>query len=136
MKAITHLVVHHSASPRDTTTLEDVRRWHIDPHRPGGPFDEVGYHFIIEGYGRLRFGRHIRWVGAHSVPNSAKLGCCLTGDNTDPLERWSSDQLATLRLLVLSLRFVIPDLIVIGHRDDQLPGKTECPGLELAALNL
>jgi hypothetical protein len=136
MKPITHLIVHHSASPRDSTTLEDLARWHTDPAKPGGPFDAVAYHFVIEGYGRLRYGRHVRWVGAHSAPNAAKLGVCIVGDQTDPDERWSSTQLATLRLLVVSLRMIVPDLDVIGHRDDQRSGYTECPGLEVGALNL
>ena len=43
---IDRLIVHHSASPR-STTLKDIRRWHVDERG----WEDVGYHFVIDGFG-------------------------------------------------------------------------------------
>ena len=40
---ISRLVVHHSASPIDKTTVRDIEDWHV---RDNG-WDAIGYHFVI-----------------------------------------------------------------------------------------
>ncbi len=134
MKYIRLIVIHHSDSPRDSTTLEDIRRWHTDPSRPGGPFDDIGYHFVIEGDGQIRHGRLLPLQGAHARPNNSRIGICITGDNTQPGEEWSTEQLLSGRLLVAALRTVWPGLPVEGHRDVMRHGYTVCPGVDVSEL--
>lgn len=49
---VTKLVIHHSASPRDTTTIDKITKWH--KHRG---FATVGYHKVILGNGSIKAGR-------------------------------------------------------------------------------
>ena len=51
MRQITHLVIHHSASPL-STTFYDILGWHTDPNKVGGPFDDIGYHGVILSSGQ------------------------------------------------------------------------------------
>lgn len=134
MDYIDRIVIHHSASSRDRTTLEQIRGWHTDEDKPGGPFDDIGYHFVIEGSGELRHGRLLPLQGAHAAPNNGRVGICITGDNTKPGEEWNAEQLLSARLLVASLRTIWPELPVDGHRDVVRPGHTVCPGVDLREL--
>ena len=130
---IERLVIHHSASPL-STTFEDIVKWHTDP-KPGGrgwPF--IGYHWIILADGSIRVGRPMGIRGAHAPPNKGRLGVCCVGNNTIDGQGWTVDQILSVRQLVASVRLLIPDLVVSGHRDVMRPGYTECPGLDLQAL--
>ena len=129
MKQITTLVIHHSASGRDTTTLGEISHWHIDRG-----WKDIGYHYVIEGSGIVRIGRRLPETGAHAPPNADRIGVCVTGDNTVTGELWNAEQIAALHTLVNALRVVVPWIEVTGHRDVMAPGYTECPGLDIEAL--
>lgn len=129
MHLIRRIIVHHSASPRETTKLEDIDAW----HRKRG-FDMVGYHYVIEGNGDVKVGRQLNRRGAHCLQDGANfdsIGICLVGDNTKPGEEWSSKQRAALLWLIYSLREVFQKQFpVFGHRD--IPGtSTLCPGRDI-----
>jgi len=127
---ITMIVVHHSASAQ-TTTLEDIRSWHI-----ARCFSDIGYHFVIEHDGRVRHGRPVSQMGAHAKgANRGSLGVCVVGDNTSPLKAWNEQQKLSLARLVDALRLVydIPLELVKGHREVGTT-KTECPGITGEAL--
>ena len=123
MRTISRIIVHHSASPPDTTTLEDIDRW----HRSRG-FNGAGYHFVCEADGRIRKGRPIAQHGAHAKgANRDSVGICIVGDNTRENERWTEAQRFALVDLVDALRLVFGPLPVLRHRD---VAATECPGLD------
>ena len=127
MRAIDRIIIHHSASPRATTTLEQIAGW----HRERG-FDEIGYHLVIQEAGVVRAGRAFDVVGAHARGfNTSSVGVCVVGNNTIPEEVWSHEQIVALRAVVGTLLAVFPDAMVCGHRD---VGRTECPGLDVRAL--
>lgn len=130
------LVVHHSASPRDTTTLELIREWHTDPRKKGGPFRDVGYHFVIEASGAIRPGRPLPRIGAHAPPNAKRIGFCIAGDNTVAGENWNGAQIVSAIRLIGAVRLLWPSIDVEGHRDVMAPGYTECPGLDVAEVLL
>ena len=129
------LVIHHSATRRDTTASIDRG------HRAKG-WDGVGYHFVV-GNGRAMADGQIdptfRWrqqrEGAHagssplSKPlNETGIGICLIGNFN---EDWpGSGQERRLVVLCAVLIRHLPGLTparIIGHRD--VPGKdTDCPG--------
>lgn len=127
---VKRLIVHHSASPRETT-LEQIDGW----HREKG-FEGVGYHWIIEAEGAVRQGRSPTLQGAHAKgANGDSWGVCVTGNNTMPGQQWSPVQVDALRKFVDSVRMLVPGIRVYGHRD--VPGgltRTECPGLDVRAI--
>jgi hypothetical protein len=127
---VTHLIIHHSASP-PTTTFEQIRTWHL---KRG--WVDIGYHWVIEGNGTLKHGRAAWTTGAHVLnQNQSKWGVCVVGNNTRQEQRWNDSQLSTLRAVVYACRLVAPQIKVVGHRD--LPHTaTECPGLDIRALGI
>ena len=134
MKSIDSIVIHHSASSRDATTLEDIRMWHTDPDKPGGAFEDIGYHFCVEADGGVRHGRALPRTGAHAPPNSGRIGICIVGDNTVFGEEWKIEQVLAARVLIDALHQIWPGLPVEGHRDVMAEGHTECPGVDVARL--
>tara|TARA_R100000664_G_scaffold27686_1_gene38536 strand:- start:6889 stop:7302 length:414 start_codon:yes stop_codon:yes gene_type:complete len=124
LKNVSRVVVHHSASDRDTTTPETIYRWHRDRG-----WRDIGYHFIITGDGALHFGRPENQTGAHTKGhNQTALGVCVTGnfEKSQPTpKQWE--------MLTLFLQRCI-DKYGLHRRDihwHQEFGNTACPGKNL-----
>lgn len=118
------IVIHHTASPRDTTTLEMVTKWHTDKGWNG-----IGYHRFIDGKGKLYQGRPDSQIGAHAYGhNRDTMGICVAG-NFDR-ESLGAAQRKTLvqTLAVLCARHGLTEKDIIGHRDLMA---TSCPGGDL-----
>jgi N-acetyl-anhydromuramyl-L-alanine amidase AmpD len=126
MTTIEELIIHHSASPRSTTAAA-IRKWHI----AAKGWKDIGYHYVIEGDGRIVVGRPLPQTGAHCVPNARRIGVCVSGDNTLRAHCWNKQQELALRDLVDAIRLLWPAIRIMGHRD-AMPGHTECPGLDVA----
>lgn len=125
-RKITRIIIHHSASSRDTTTVAQIEGWHLKEGYTG-----IGYHKIITGDGTAHQGRADEAIGAHAYgSNHDSLGICVTG-NFDK-EHPSAAQRKTLvqTLAVLCRRHGIPPERIIGHRDTIA---TACPGKNLYA---
>lgn len=121
MRKITKIVIHHSASARDTTTIADITRWHLEKK-----YDGIGYHRVIEGDGEVKMGRDDERIGAHAYgANTSTLGICLTGnfDKEKPDPRQIEALIQTLA--VLCKRHGLKASSIIGHRDTIA---TSCPG--------
>jgi N-acetylmuramoyl-L-alanine amidase len=125
LRDITTIVLHHSASPRDTTSADEIREW----HRTKG-WDDIGYHYVVEGDGSLKMGRSIDMQpAAQSGHNAGTIAICVVGDNTKDGEGWTDSQRITAHSLIVMLRNVLGWRIPIaGHRD---LGTTECPGVDV-----
>lgn len=128
-KKIRYLIVHHSATNRDLTTFEAIKRYHIKERG----WADIGYHWVITGDGELHKGRSEEYVGSHCrtpAPsmNFRSLGICLTGDFTKEFP--SSEQFFTLASLLKSLvnKYRIPYDNVLGHVE---VAATLCPGPQL-----
>ena len=125
---ITHLVIHHSATPAKTTTHDGVKKYHIETNG----WSDIGYHYTIDHKGIVNRGREDRTIGAHARgANSYSLGICLFGNfNT---EHPTAEQIEVLIKLLRNLQetYSIPAGNIIGHRD---VGKTECCGNNLYGL--
>lgn len=122
---VSNLIVHHSASPRDTTTVEDIRSW----HKSRG-FEDIGYHWVIEADGAIKQGRLPTIKGAHAKGrNWDSWGVCVVGDNTSASEAWSPAQEDSLISLIRAVRVILPRVRVLGHREAGTT-PTECPGLD------
>jgi N-acetylmuramoyl-L-alanine amidase len=127
---ISRIVLHHSASPRATTTAADILAWHTDPRRVDGPFDTIGYHFVIEGDGALRYGRPLDKVpAAQKGANLKTIAVCIVGNNLIDDEVWTDAQLISGHSLIVMLRSVLGRrLPFCGHRD---LAASDCPGVDV-----
>ena len=130
MAPIRRIVIHHSASPRETT-FEQIEGWHL-----AKGWDAIGYHYLIDGDAKVHVGRPIVFQGAHAKgANRDSIGICVTGDNTRGGMEWSHEQRVRLRELVAALRTALPGVEVMGHRE--VPGAaTACPGEDVSWLRV
>lgn len=136
--AYTRITVHHSADPnpveldgtsaRTYEAMREIQKAHMDGKTT--QYGDIGYHFVIDPYGRLLEGRDIAYQGAHAYGdnNILNIGICLIG-NFDK-ERPTKAALETLQreLDTLRQRYDIPKTRVYGHRELR---STECPGENL-----
>ena len=84
-----YIVIHHSASSRDYTSIKQINDWHEARYKVlGFPKSElgfyIGYHRVITGDGAIAKTRNDREEGAHALTddymNLKSIGICLTGN--------------------------------------------------------
>ena len=137
MRRIDTFIVHCSAThPGQDIGVEAIRRWHMDPDKEGGPFSDIGYHFVIRRDGTIETGRPINKIGAHAKGhNRNSLGLVLVGGvdrEGNPECNYTREQWRALDILVPGLQFSFPAAVTKGHRD--LPGVTkDCPCFDVGA---
>jgi N-acetylmuramoyl-L-alanine amidase len=131
----TRITVHHSADPNpvalDGTTaktyeaVREIQKAHMDGKNTH--YGDIGYHFVIDPYGRVIAGRDLEWQGAHAYGdnNIQNIGICLIGNFDE--ERPTQAALDALRREIeeLRARYGIAKDHVLGHRELRA---TECPG--------
>jgi hypothetical protein len=132
------ITVHHSAEvhPPDldgtqassAAAVRSIQKAHIDGKETG--WGDIGYHFLVDPYGRVFQGRDLAWQGAHAKGNNnvQNIGVCLLGNFEE--ERPTQAALAALEKLLDDLRqqHGIARSRVLVHGDLK---KTECPGRHL-----
>lgn len=137
--AYSRITVHHSAdndpveldgsAARSYEAVRDIQRAHMNGKETH--YGDIGYHFVIDPYGRVIEGRDLTWQGAHAKGdnNVKNIGICLIGNFDE--EKPTEAALTALRRLMDDLRgrYSISRNMVYGHRD--LRG-TRCPGEHLA----
>jgi len=122
------IVIHHSATPRDKTTFEGIKNYHIKARN----FSDIGYHFVIDNKGNTYKGREENKYGAHCNKkvngismNFQSIGICVIGNFTkeEPTKR----QIKSLEYLVkrIQKKYNIPVKNIVGHKEISL---TLCPG--------
>lgn len=120
-RIIDQIVVHHSASPAKTTTVEDIDRWHKERG-----FKKIGYHYVIHHDGSVHIGRAESEVGAHlKRQNRHSLGICIAGNFEE--EHPLPAQLKSLETLLLELFERYPEAEFTWHKRENL-AQTLCPG--------
>ncbi len=142
MRKIKEIIVHCSDS--DFGDTEVIREWHMDPDKIGGPFTDVGYHFVItNGYstyrafreqtmdiidGQVQKARPLEIVGAHCRgKNRGSVGICLIG-----IDEFTNEQYKAFIRLVLDLMDrkycdIKPENIKGHYEYDK---KKTCPNIE------
>ncbi|MBL8251442.1 MAG: N-acetylmuramoyl-L-alanine amidase [Candidatus Competibacter sp.] len=121
------VVIHHSAM-----RFDEGPRAIQDAHMRQRGFLDIGYHFVIDGWGRIYEGRSLAVHGAHvREHNAGTLGIVLTGnyEESEP----GAAPLARLKWLIRALMRQYPITHLAGHQDF-LPGQTLCPGKNLEPL--
>jgi len=135
----TRITVHHSAdndpvvldgsTARTYEAARDIQRAHMNGKETH--YGDIGYHYLIDPYGRVLEGRELAYQGAHAKGdnNVRNIGICVIGNFDE--EKPTAAALTALRRLVddLRARYSISRNLVYGHRD--LRG-TRCPGENLA----
>lgn len=116
----TTLMIHHSASPRKSTTVDMIREWHLQ----NGWLD-IGYTWLIDKDGVRVEGRDPKYAGAHCPRfNTCAWGICVVGNFM--VEQPLDEQISQLVYLIKDIyKYHKPGLKIIGHRDGKA---TECPG--------
>lgn len=131
----TRITVHHSAdkdpvsldgsSAKTFEAVREIQHAHMDGKETG--YGDIGYHFVIDPYGRVLEGRELVYKGAHAYGdnNIGNIGICLIG-NFDK-EKPTKAALESLQRVIEHLRktYTIPRSRVYGHRELR---STECPG--------
>lgn len=151
MNSIKNIVVHISDSPFGCA--REIRKWHMDPKRPAGPFADIGYHavilngqigpgekdFVYCAVGSIEFGRPLNGdsllvgneIGAHARGyNDRSIGICGIGK-----DGWHPKQVASLITLCRNLMRIYGIYLegVLGHCETEMgkkQGKT-CPDLDM-----
>lgn len=114
---VKYLVVHCSATPPNMDIgVRAIDQWHRDRG-----WRKVGYHYIIRRNGSIETGRLLNQVGAHTKGhNRNSWGICMVGgvdENGNSEDNFTSEQYASLRILLDGLRVRVPQAEVLGHRD-------------------
>jgi len=113
------MIIHHSASPKSWTTIEDLNRWHKNRGFRKSSFGyNVGYHRVITD-GKIIKTRDINEPGAHTIGHNNEIGVCVIGNYQN--EKPEAGDIVALLKLIRELK---PKEIK-GHRDYS---KTLCPG--------
>ncbi len=137
--AYSRITVHHSAdndpvvldgsTSRTYEAMRDIQRAHMNGKETH--YGDIGYHFVIDPYGRVLEGRELSYQGAHAKGdnNVRNIGICLIGNFDE--EKPTEASLTALRRLLDDLRtkYDIARNTVYGHRDLR---NTRCPGEALA----
>lgn len=120
MRAITHIVVHCSASPNGRAiSAQEIDAWHRQRgFRRSAPVGQkhlphIGYHYVIGVDGTITEGRSLGEIGAHVAGSNARsIGICMIGTDRYTPAQW--DALASLRD---DLSRAFPKARWVGHRD-------------------
>lgn len=140
-RSIDLILVHCTATPEGKDySVDDIRSWHTAPKPKGNGWSDIGYHYIIDRYGKVHLGRDVDIAGAHCVDhNSHSIGVVYIGglanipgkpvaDLPAKDTRTDAQKLALLDLLV-KLRALYPNAKIAGHRNYDRKGKL-CPSFD------
>ncbi|MCX5795301.1 MAG: N-acetylmuramoyl-L-alanine amidase [Elusimicrobia bacterium] len=130
------VTVHHTdGHPRTelAASIEEMRGYQSF-HMNGHGWNDIGYHFVIDGAGRVFEGRHTDVLGAHAEgANQDNIGIALMGD-------YNRDQLSVAQKDIL--RHLITFLALKYQTDPRQSGfiqphkhfnQTDCPGRNVVA---
>jgi N-acetylmuramoyl-L-alanine amidase len=132
------IVIHCSATDDDVDIgAAEIRKWHMDPNKEGGPFADIGYHFVIRRNGVVEKGRDVAATGSHVKNwNHCSVGVCMVGgveadDMMRARDNFTEAQWASLLTLVKTLREKYPKAKILGHRDFPKVAKA-CPSFDVS----
>jgi N-acetylmuramoyl-L-alanine amidase len=118
LREISKIIVHCTATPEGRhTTIEDVRRWHLDRG-----WSDIGYHFLIYLDGSVHAGRPIEKPGAHTKGhNKESIGIAYVGGvdkvNFKAKDTRTEEQKEALVDMLEYFKIAHPDAVIHGHRD-------------------
>ena len=119
---IDKIILHHSASPMERTTIHSIHRWHLQRGWLG-----CGYHYVIHEDGSIFQGRQLNVIGAHARGyNEHSIGICTVGNFEIELPTLCQQEaLGKLLLHFINDKFRSKCLAIKRHKD---VAATLCPG--------
>ena len=127
MRAITHIVVHCTATPQ-TTTVASIQRYWRDNLKWRSP----GYHFLIEANGTVNNLQPItlpsNGVAGHNA-NSIHVSYIGGVNGQRAVDNRTDAQKTALLTILRDLKKQFPNAIIQGHRDFPRVAKA-CPSFD------
>ena len=119
---IDKIILHHSASPMDRTTIHVIHDWHLQRGWLG-----CGYHYVIHEDGSIFQGRPLDTVGAHARGyNENSVGICTVGNfEIEYPTLCQQEALGKLLLWFINDKLKEQSLAIMLHRNI---AATLCPG--------
>ncbi|MBL8860367.1 MAG: N-acetylmuramoyl-L-alanine amidase [Planctomycetes bacterium] len=129
------ITVHHSADPnpvpldgssaRTFEAVREIQKAHMNGKTTH--YGDIGYHFVIDPYGRVLEGRELIYQGAHAhgQNNVQNIGICLIGNFDKTVPTKAALDALEKEIEALRKRYNIPKRRVYGHRELR---STDCPG--------
>jgi N-acetylmuramoyl-L-alanine amidase len=116
------IIVHDAHTPKHLIRVETLLR---AKGRAKGLLD-IGYHFIIEGDGRVVSGRNLESIGSHTPGhNHDSVAICVAGGE-DGVWHDNPKAMAALTTLIVNIKSVYGDIPVYGHYE-RMRLKHQCP---------
>lgn len=121
------IIVHHSVSARDTTTITQINRWHKDRGFLCSSLGYwVGYHYVIFADGTIQKVREHHEEGCHCIgQNTESLGVCIVGNFMNDAPTLAQKRSFGLLARDLCYGLRISPREIYGHREFSA---TLCPG--------
>ena len=136
MRVITLIIVHcSSVRPYQSSSAEDIDKWHKNKVTHGIHWKGIGYHYVVRRDGTIENGRPLWEPGAHCVGhNKHSIGICYEGGlDNEGVEKDTRTpaQVKTLRSLIEELHAQFPKALIVGHHD--LNPDKPCPCFDVGA---
>ncbi|TVQ31505.1 MAG: hypothetical protein EA376_09215 [Phycisphaeraceae bacterium] len=134
MRPVWRITVHHDGMPPVSLQSQSDVASRIDRIRSahqGQGWGDIGYHFVVDPFGRVWQGRPLEFQGAHvRAENEGNLGVLVLGNFEQQTP--TGQALSTLDRFVIAQmrRFNVGVSRVLTHRE---LGPTACPGRTLQA---
>ncbi|MDR6565477.1 N-acetylmuramoyl-L-alanine amidase [Chitinophaga ginsengisegetis] len=116
MREIKHIVLHCSATQPTATVESMIRYWRDVEH-----WKNPGYHFVVEANGNVRSLQPVeKPSNGVSGYNANSIHVCYIGGidkDGKPADTRTTEQLATLKEIVVKLHRQYPSAAIKGHRD-------------------
>jgi hypothetical protein len=122
---ITHIAVHHSATPASITPWR-VAEYHV--YSKSHQWPGMGYHFYIGPDGTIYHTQDMKLISWHVYKNNSySVGVCLAGHFTNTIPPQAQLEAAARLIAWLMQELRIPLEHVLGHKDFPM-NTTSCPG--------
>ena len=118
MRKINKVIVHCTATPEGRhTTVEDVRRWHLDRG-----WSDIGYHYLVYLDGTVHEGRPVEIPGAHTKgQNKDSIGIAYVGGidkvNFKAKDTRTEEQKEALVDMLEFFKIADPEVTIHGHNE-------------------
>lgn len=137
----THVTVHHTDGPQTVTeadtaaAVREIQRFHMQDDDGRHGWDDIGYHFLIDGAGRVVEGRPAETLGAHAGgANQDNIGVAMMGDFNKIRPTDAQVEALTRLVSFLALKYKQDPSRAGFLEPHQHYNNTDCPGKNMMAI--
>ncbi len=137
------VTVHHTQGPRPMNEAEtaqavrNIQHYHMVGRGQEGKdnFDDIGYHFLIAGDGRVVEGRRAEYLGAHAGgANDGNIGIAMMGDFNKLKPNDAQIESLTRLVTFLSVKYKKDPAAKGFLEPHQHYSNTDCPGRNMMSI--